>query len=332
MSRIWLACVLLVACAEPHAEAPPSTAEVPATLDVPAPNDDLRDEACMRCHVDDARHWETSAHHTSFTNEIFQAEWRLHEQAACVRCHAPLADPEAPQGEAALNGISCAVCHVRDGAVLSAHASPEAPHPITVDTSLSTSEACAHCHDFTFASVAPTPYDDAEMLQGTMREWHEVEGRGTCQHCHMAEGNHAMPGARDASLLARALTVEASAALVDGETEVTLTLMSQAGHAVPTGDMFRRLEVEAWPTTHNAAHVSTTLMRHFDRAHGEMHQVRDERVPANAPRVVTLTLPRTRRVAWRITWQALDPQVAASNWIPEEDASRVVAEGVIEVP
>lgn len=299
----------------------------PMAQALPSAEADLSDQGCIGCHVDDARHWQASAHASAFTNEIFQAEWRPHHQAACVRCHAPLADPEAPQGEAALNGISCVVCHVREGSVLSAQASPESPHSISVDAALSTSQACAGCHDFTFASVAPTPYDETEMLQGTMREWHEVEGRGTCQHCHMPEGNHAMPGARDAALLARALHVEASARLVGRHTEVTLSLTSEAGHAVPTGDMYRRLHVEAWPMTRNAEHVSTTLMRRFAREGERMHQVSDDRVPANAPRVVTLTLPRARGVAWRITWQALDPRAADARWIPEEDASRVVAEG-----
>ena len=333
MPRSWLACVLLVACTEPEVEAAPEVVprvEVPR-VEGPVENANLRDAACMRCHVDEARSWEGSAHHSAFTNEIFQAEWQPRRQAACVRCHAPLAEPESPLDETALNGISCAVCHVREGSVLASHAAPDAPHPITVDETLSTSAACAGCHDFNFASVEPTPYDRSEMLQGTLREWHEVEERGTCQHCHMAEGSHAMPGARDASLLARALTVEAHAAIIDGHTEVTLTLTSQAGHAVPTGDMFRRLHVEAWPVNREAARVSTTLMRRFERQDGVMHQVRDERVPANAPREVRLTLPRTRRVAWRITWQALDPRLAEARWIPEEDAARVALEGVIEV-
>jgi len=335
MHRSWLAYVLLVACAAPEVALPEAeSARVlpePATDEAPRDDANLHDAACMRCHVEAARSWEGSAHHSAFTNEIFQAEWAPRRQAACVRCHAPLADAEAPQGDATLNGISCAVCHVREGSVLASHASPDAPHPITVDDTLSTSTACAGCHDFTFASVAPTPYAKAEMLQGTMREWHEVQERGTCQHCHMAEGSHAMPGARDATLLSHALHVEALAHVVHGHTEVTLTLTSLAGHAVPTGDMFRRLQVEAWPVNREAARVSTTLMRHFERRDGALHQVRDERVPAQAPREVSLTLPRTRRVAWRITWQALDPRLAEAHWIPDEDAARVVAEGVVEV-
>ncbi len=350
MRKRWIAIALAVSamafaglegCSGPTVQPVPTPQPIPTPQPLPtpqpaasavaAPEADLSDQGCIGCHVDDARHWHASAHASAFTNEIFQAEWQPHHQAACVRCHAPLADPEAPQGEAAQNGISCAVCHVREVSVLSAHASPEAPHPITVDATLSTSESCAGCHDFTFAAVAPTPYDESEMLQGTMREWHEVEGRGTCQHCHMPEGNHAMPGARDASLLARALHVEATADVVGRQTEVTLTLTSEAGHAVPTGDMYRRLQVEAWPLTRNAAQVSTTLMRRFERRGGAMHQVSDDRVPANAPRVVTLRLPHARRIAWRITWQALDPALAEARWIPERDASRVVAEGEIEV-
>ncbi len=262
---------------------------------------------------------------------MFQAEWAPTEQAACVRCHAPLADPEHPRGEAAELGISCVTCHVRDGEVLGVRASAAAPHPIRVEPALTTEAACAGCHDFTFAAVAPTRHDLGAPLQRTVHEWAEVSDRGTCQRCHMRDAaggvSHATPGARDIELSHRALEVDA--ALSASGTSVTLTLRSRAGHAVPTGDMYRRLEVRAWRGDGEVAHV--TLMRRFERVDGLLREVSDDRVPAIGAREVTLELaPGEGPIHWAVEWQALDPELAARRWIPDEDARRLVIEGTID--
>lgn len=321
---------LMLAC-DPHA--PP---DLPADLTTPTPIDvsGLVDADCIGCHRDAAATWRDSAHRTAFTDEVFQAEWAPTEQAACVRCHAPLADPEAPHSALGELGVSCVTCHVRDGVVLSVHASPNATHAVLEDPSLGTESACAGCHDFPFASVAPTPHDLDAPLQRTLHEWREVSGRGTCQRCHArdAEGHvtHAMVGARDPVMLARALEVEASATRRDRGTVVRLVLRSRAGHAVPTGDMYRRLEVSAWSPDER---VSQVLMRRFERIDGVLREVEDTRVPASGEREVLLELGTSAgEVQWRIEWQALEPALAAQRWIPEDDVRRVLAEGVLEVP
>jgi hypothetical protein len=62
-----------------------------------------------------------------------------------------------------------------------------------------------------------------------------------------------------------------------------------------------------------------------------LREVEDDRVPAVGDRRVVLALPRARRIAWRVTWQALDPALAHARWLPEEDVSRTVAEAALEV-
>lgn len=335
VKRSLVAALVVAGCATSPAPVapPPSTAVVDASSQVQeAPLDDA---ACMRCHPRAAHEWERSAHRFAFTSEIFQAEWRPHHQASCVRCHAPLADAEAPEGDAAANGISCVVCHVREGGVLATSESPDAPHPIVVDATLASVDACARCHDFRFESVTPTPYDVRGLLQGTVHEWRAVEDRGSCQSCHMraTDGrvSHGFPGPRDEALLAQAISVEVHAATSGATTRVTLSLESRAGHAVPTGDMFRRLEIEAWVEGRPSARTSSVLMRRFGPGVGGIHEVGDDRVPADASRTVELSLPRARRVGWRVTWLALDADVAHARWLPDEDVRRVVAEGLVIV-
>jgi hypothetical protein len=327
-----LASIALSACSgapQPDAGAAPALAPAASIAS---------DEDCIGCHASEAESWHASAHRTAFSDEVFQAEWAATEQAACVRCHAPLADPESPRGAEAELGVSCVTCHLREGEVLSVRASPSAPHPVRIDPSLSSEQACAGCHDFTFASVAPTPHDLGAPLQHTVHEWREVSDRGTCQSCHLRDAagrvSHAMPGARDPRLLASALGIEARAERGASGTRVRLTLRSRAGHAVPTGDMYRRLEVRAYfegGEIERGEIARTTLMRRFERIDGLLREVSDDRVPASGAREVVLELGRGRGpIHWEIEWQALEPSLAAQRWIPDEDARRPVIEGVID--
>lgn len=330
VERGLAAVVVLAACTPPSAPLDPG----PELAPPPAPTVALFDDAdCERCHVVEASEWRGSAHRWAFTDEVFQAEWA--GQPGCVRCHAPLADPDAPSGLAAANGVSCVGCHVTDGVVRSVHAANDAPHAVRVEPRLATSEACAGCHDFSFAAVAPTPYHDEDPLQATLTEWHAAEERGSCQHCHMRDDagrtSHHFPGARDPALLAAALSIEGTARPLAEGTEVTLHLRSRAGHAVPTGDMYRRLVVSSWPIGREDAPASETLTRDFANVGAERREVNDDRVPATGERIVVLVLPSARRVGWRIEWQALDPDVADARWLPTEDTRRLVGEGELEV-
>lgn len=328
LASIAVLCATAIACDRASAPdvAPPGLAPaIGASI--------ASDEDCIGCHAAEAETWRASAHRTAFSDEVFQAEWAATEQAACVRCHAPLADPMSPRSAEGELGVSCVTCHLREGEVRSVHASPSAPHPVRIDPTLASEQACAGCHDFTFAAVAPTPHDLAAPLQHTVHEWREVSDRGTCQRCHMRDGagevSHAMPGARHPELLHRALDVEASAIATRRGVTVTLSLRSRAGHAVPTGDMYRRLEVRAFRDGGEVAHA--TLMRRFERVDGLSREVSDDRVPASGVREVVLELgPGEGPIHWAIEWQALDPTLAARRWIPDEDARRVVIEGTID--
>jgi hypothetical protein len=101
-------------------------------------------------------------------------------------------------------------------------------------------------------------------------EWAESRHAGTtCQGCHLParEGRHAhhFPGGLDAALLRDAIAVEAARAQAEeGITRVHLTIAADgAGHAVPTGDIFRRLEVKAWPEGRPREAESVMLARRF---------------------------------------------------------------------
>lgn len=107
------------------------------------------------------------------------------------------------------------------------------------------------CHQFKLPKdarqVVPSP------MQNTHAEWRASSHANTpCQGCHMplVEGvqgkkhhNHDFRVVGDAALLRRALRASAERS---STTQVTIKVESGwIGHALPTGDMFRRLQVRA---------------------------------------------------------------------------------------
>lgn len=327
----------------------PAPAQAPATgpyLDIPeggGPIDEgpipdgltsVDARACGECHEAAFREWDSSRHHSAYTNAIFQAEFRPRRRPFCSRCHAPLTrDPEA-EPELAADGIDCAVCHVRNGAVLNPTVSGRAPHRSVVAPEIAQPLACARCHDF-----APEHTPDA-LLQSTLHEWNRStpgrEGQ-SCQSCHLPRvgrrHRHDMPGGRDRRLLRDALTVEGEARRVDDVTRVRLTLTANdVGHAVPTGDVFRRLEVEAWIAGQPDTAQSEQLMRRFLVRGREWRVVADERVPppGEGSREVELELPGTgRRVRWRVRLWFVSERTARRGRL--DDLYRDVATGSLRI-
>lgn len=325
-------------------QAVPLVHEVAASSDagaaaVAAPSDD-----CTDCHDEVTAEWSASAHRASFTNDLFQNEWHLHGDPWCVRCHAPAADASAPAGVAATDGISCAVCHVVGGVVVSSRVSGDAPHEVRADPAFATETQCAKCHSVAFPPSVRVAAGQA--LQDTLTEWQRSGAPGPCQDCHMpprpdfdASGgaragrlhrSHLFPGARDAALLSSSVRVTASARCVNGRTRVELTLEAGAvGHDVPTGDVFRRLEVSAALRSRPAGRVLANLERRFAVGRdGLVRQIADERVPVGGSREVALVLSGCDElVDWSVDWLALDATVADERAIVDTDVRRRVAQG-----
>lgn len=289
---------------------------------VPAGIDAIDAATCGECHERHYREWRESTHRSAFTNPIFLAEFRPRERAFCENCHAPREDAET--------GIDCAVCHVREGAVLNPTVSGRAPHQSRAAAELAGTLACARCHQFAFEGRPD------EQLQRTVQEWMRSEHRQTtCQGCHMpTRGGHTVhrfPGAFDRTLLRDAIATAASARVDGARTVVRLELRADgAGHAVPTGDMFRHLEVRAWPIGHPERAVTTSLARRFRVDEAGWHERADERVPATGTRVVELELPeRAARVVYAVDlWRTPMERARQLGWT-RRDVSRPLVRGSV---
>src|SRR5690606_8289471 len=126
--------------------------------------------------------------------------------------------------------------------------------------------ACSGCHEFSFP-------DGAGKMQLTVTE-HRASTRAStpCEGCHMPRiavdrprasprgrerRDHRFVASRDPAVLARAATIRATRSAA----AVTIHLEPRdVGHALPTGDIFRRLRVVV-ASDHDATRTETFLSR-----------------------------------------------------------------------
>ena len=286
--------------------------------------------SCGRCHPQIHAQWRASGHAAAFDNPIFQAEYTPHPSPECAACHAA---GQARAGHASHDGVDCGACH---GAALERGAPRW--------------RVCASCHQFHFPGPAPGGiYDPADAQQNTLSEWLASDaaraGRD-CIDCHMSGAttaghmSHRILGASDPALAADALTVSASLRRDAGQLVVSLRLgPGDVGHSVPTGDMFRRLRVEA------STVAGASSVRWLGQVFAEMpassgvgfrlRPVLDTRIPAPGagdPVGVELRLPDGEGpVLWSVELHRLRPAVARERGLDPATTSTLLASGEVEL-
>ncbi len=331
---------------------------------VPAGVGDGTSRACAPCHAEIAREWRESQHAGAWRDEVFQAAYAVEPMQFCRSCHAPLApagrEPDARSGD---EGVSCSVCHVRDGHVLGpGRAAPTAgAHASDPLVAMRTSAFCEGCHQFNFrgdSGPRGEVYATDEPMQDTHAEWamSASGARGEhCQACHMpvvtspdgrTHRSHRFPGGGDLALLREAVRVEASARHEGTATVARVAVLpNRIGHSFPTGDLFRRAELRVW-VDGDEAHAQTVAMaRAFAPVlerdpHGRAVFVRresgDTRVaPPGVGRVVPteLTFPtRAARLRWRLDHLLMPTPLAAAQGFGDPRVRTSIAEGTLDLP
>jgi hypothetical protein len=290
----------------------------------------LANAECERCHEPEAREWRGSLHQRANIEPAYRRSFAREPFAFCRGCHAPEADPESEEtaAESAL-GVGCVTCHQPAGEAVLAAPTPRddrpAPHPLAREARFASPAACAGCHEFAFPDSAGSPHP--ELMQSTLREHASSAGAATpCAGCHMPAGpggrrGHSFVASRDPAVVRGAATIEARR---EGPERIRVVITPRTpGHAFPTGDLFRRLEISAevvGPDEMVLGSASRYLTRHFAprRGQGGRRLVSDDR-PRDAP--VTLDLEvgpsgRDHEIAWRVAYQ----RVAHPRGVDEEDA------------
>jgi len=275
-----------------------------APIDAGAP-DKLRAAACVRCHPSVHADWAQSRHGLSWTNEIFQREYRDRPLDWCVHCHAPLAEQFAEVkrggGPLAAEGVNCAVCHIRQGRMLARNKSPASPHDTQALADFGGPAYCAGCHQFTFPVIAPDPSGQgpgrvtgytAHPMQDTVNQ-HALgpHAREECLTCHQREtGGHRFPGGHDGGMVAGALTMDACR---ERDALIVSLANTGAGHNVPTGDLHRHLVLRVWQASAPEKLQEITLGRRFESApDGGKRTVADTTIRAGETRRLRIPVAR----------------------------------------
>lgn len=302
--------------------------------------------ACEACHVEVAREWRGSLHQRADVEPAYRRAFAIEPLPFCRSCHAPEAVPELEEPtEVAELGVGCVSCHLTgdDDRVLAsprATDTPErAPHPVVRDARFATASACANCHEFAFPGMRGR--DVAELMQSTVRE-HAASGASdrSCADCHMPalEGrrrSHAFVASRSAEVVKSAVDVEVER--LDDRVRVVLR-PKVSGHAFPTGDLFRRVEISVevlGPDHLVLSRELRHLARHFELAAGATGRrlVRDDRVH-HEPRVVELPAPASagRVIAYRVAYQRVAHPLDAGFEDALVEGEIVLAEGLLAPP
>lgn len=292
--------------------------------------------ACEACHDDVSREWRGSYHQLAHVDPAYQRAFAGEPLPFCRGCHAPEADPrKEPSAEVGALGVGCVTCHVTEEGVVLAAAHPEespadaaAPHAIRRSRDFAGTGGCAHCHEFPFP--VPGGSDDDAFMQTTVREHERSSAAATpCAACHMPRSNgrrsHTFGDVRDETWLRDSL--EAEVALTsEGRLRVTLT-PTRPGHAFPTGDLFRRLEVGCAAEGRGGRVVRGEvrhLARHFELIPGRPGRTLtgDDRV-FDGPTNIELELPSPEQAAGAVSitfWVSYQRVASVGQGARPEDA------------
>jgi hypothetical protein len=280
-------------------------AEASATREA---GDGARRGACEGCHAAIAEEWRASHHRRAFVDGTFQQSLALEapqERAFCINCHAPAGARAGVEV-----GVDCLTCHAAPHADRDAGPS-RAPH--ANDAPVAGPDAvCAPCHEFSFPGRA-------ELIQLTVSE-HAASAYADvgCADCHMpsraGHRDHRFLAGHAPATITPAVRVEAARSGADA---LRVTIRVAAGHAFPTGDMFRRARLMLFAEGARGEIVADAE-RTFGRTWGGIErgphagartQTSDTRIRGEWQESVTLDSPTAAIV--RVRWSLLYERVVA---------------------
>lgn len=306
------------------------------------------DEGCAKCHQEIAAEQASSLHKHAWYNGYFEKAYEAERTSFCRKCHAPSADPSAEPPDAAKEaGVGCTTCHVVSQGVVGtrALATQRDGHAVLGDARLATNEACSACHQF---NIPAPPNVASGPMQDTLGEHARTSfADKPCQTCHMplvpskdggTHRSHAFRVQGDTAMLAQAVKVVGTEV---AHHQLALSIApGEIGHAFPTGDLYRQVELRftqidaiGRPT---GTPTSYTLTRKFEMQRHQPgnvavnHQTSDSRLTAQAQYRIPLA-PDARKVKWQIVWQRLPPWLAESMKMNIRDHEKVVLEGTASV-
>jgi len=262
--------------------------EKPVPLqDIPEGLSSLSAESCGSCHVEIFNEWKQSTHALAYKDLQFQIEWKKDSIYTCMNCHTPLQNQQeyvitgfingnykTPVAEVNVHfdrdlqqeGITCASCHVRNGAVIGTSGVSNDFHKTVFDKDFLSGKLCIGCHNLVDV-INPVLVCSFETGDEFANNIYLTEGID-CISCHMPgttrktfndqikqnARSHHLPGSGIPKLVdmkirgLKGLEIKVDSICtqygVGDKLKSSLYVMNSfAGHNVPTGDPERFLLV-----------------------------------------------------------------------------------------
>jgi hypothetical protein len=302
-------------------------------------------KACSQCHAEIYNEWTTAMHSQAWTDPYFLTDWKFDgSQQICKNCHIPLQDQQEylvmgfhdkekwdpilkpnPHFDAALQheGVTCNVCHLREGKILGPYARTSAPH--AVDKMDNSNQVCIRCHVVqgdrwdTFFRFPPCG-TVAEIEAGRGR-WPSRSGEVTvekpaslgCVECHMpavtralvpggpprATRRHLWRGGHDPEMVRQGLDVRFMRQAGSASKEATFTLRLEnvgADHYLPTGtpDRYLSVALRLLDKDGKAIKEEQGVLRRTVMWRPFIVDLRDTRLAPHEPRTFTLAYSAAR--------------------------------------
>lgn len=326
----------------------PAPAPQKRTIDAVAMN-----ASCESCHADIAMEWRNSFHRQAHTDPVYQRAFAIEPLSFCQGCHAPEADATQPVPvDLGAMGVGCVTCHVTGHDVLAVPKTgamdSNAAHRLVRDARFASASACGSCHEFAFPDAGKR--QKPELMQSTLSEHAASKSSDrSCADCHMPfvsdstankkHRSHRFEASRHPAMVRQSVTIQA---VRPGPSTLRFTLSpAWSGHAFPTGDLFRRIEihVDAVGAEYQSVASSTRyLMRHFaERKHGVgiVRYVESDDRPLAAPVIVEMDLGVQANVlpmSYRIAYQRVEHPRSEKPEDSVVDGEIVLSEGTLPPP
>ena len=253
---------------------------VPMLITIPPEGiESLKAASCGECHQQIYREWSTSMHAKAWTDPYYQVDLVFDgNQQICLNCHIPLQNqqenlvlgfkdkerfkpileknPDFDQ-ELQQEGVTCVVCHLRDGVIIGPYADVEAPHPTRFDPLMTAGiGVCRQCH-----VVSGKRWDTFFRMPpcGTVSEIRKGQAATIdCIGCHMPKINrpaaddgkgrqssrHLWQGGHDRKTVQKALQADLEIVKEGKSRKANLSLTNiGADHFLPTGTPDRHLTI-----------------------------------------------------------------------------------------
>ncbi len=253
--------------------------ERPQPVKIPKGLTGISAKDCGTCHEEIYNEWKTTIHSQAWTDPYFQVDFKYDRYPQiCLNCHTPLENQQEnlvtgfsdeakfrpilepnPNFDPELRdeGVTCAVCHIKDGVIVGSYDIETTAHPVRkYERFLDGRGICQRCH--MVPSVNRWDYFLKLPPCGNFAEIEAGGKKADCVKCHMPEverplvedgpvrktGRHFWRGGHDPKMVKKA--AEITLAENSSANKKTFTLhIKNAGteHRFPTGTPDRHLRI-----------------------------------------------------------------------------------------